>query len=188
LFQKEKEKVESLSLSKDYLSKEKDRETQLALEKLSRKEENEKKKKKKEVEITNALIEQNVQPLITDKLITKAIDSYGATPAFKKTKSAPTVLELLKLVAPLHLWNLITEKVNDYIQKLGGLSDAYAKRHKDKYYSLYKIVKLVALHFEIEKYGKSSGYNIKLAWNEIDEIKKVGMSLFFILIRPNYFL
>jgi len=61
----------------------------------------------------------------------------------------------------MSIWDMITVNVNDYFQSLNSLGDEYSCRHQGKYHHVKVIMMVVAPHWDIETFGKSSGYNVE---------------------------
>jgi len=136
-------------------------------------------------EAYNYLLEQGLSLLSTDELSMHLEIIEGATPNWTTSRLTPKVEDLILRVWPLKLWEKVTEEVNNYLCKIPNLGKKYSKRHQSKYYQLSTIMTVVALHWEIETYGNSSGYNLKKAWKEIK--KKIPISFdTFVFINAHF--
>jgi len=77
------------------------------------------------------------------------------------------VFVLLRVVWPISFWEELTESVNNYIQSLKGFSEKYTKYFQNRQYSVKEIMIVVALHQEIETFGKTSGMPVVKAWKDL---------------------
>lgn len=144
------------------------------------------KEKKAELEKLNYFVENKLFPLTSDKLQLR-VDMHhrGYINNSRLKKSHPSLTEILNLVMPQDLWDLIAEKVNNnYARAAKGTTNVEFTK---KFHDVPELKLLFSTHMLVENISKEHGMNLTKAYKEkIPKEYRVWGENRFVFLHSNF--